>query len=55
MDERESRDKEETEMLFDKVGNNFRKLPSLASSTVDKNEKREQLNKKKKAIKTKEI
>lgn len=41
---RESRDKEETDLLFDKLGNRFRKLPSLASTNGNKVTKREILN-----------
>ena len=45
MDKKESRDKEETDMLFDKIGNTFRKLPSLAVSKQNNlKSKREQLN-----------
>ncbi len=32
LDKKEGRDKEETDVLYDKLGNNFRKLPSLATN-----------------------
>lgn len=32
LDNREDRDKEEMDLLYDKIGNNFRKMPSLAMS-----------------------
>lgn len=32
LDNREDRDKEEMDILYDKIGNNFRKMPSLAMS-----------------------
>ncbi len=40
LDLKEERDKEETNLLFDKLGNKFRKLPSLVSKDTSIKEKR---------------
>jgi hypothetical protein len=36
IDSREERDKDETNLLFDKLGNRFKRLPSLGPKTEDK-------------------